>query len=95
MTFAAIVNYVLYALSGFCFGIFASRYSVLATLKLKEACSQGFSLPQLLLPLLFLGISFFIFPLWFITKTNVGGFIYYAVLLYFFSRGYNTYIKKR
>ena len=94
MTFAAIINYILYGLSGFCFGIFASRYSVLAFLKLKEAWQQGLS-PVNLLHLLFLGLSFFIFPLWFITKTTVGGFVYYAVLLYFFSRGYHTYIKKR
>ena len=95
MTFTAIVNYILYGLSGFCFGIFASRYSVLAALKIKESWGNGSNLLQLLPSLLFLGISFFIFPLWFITKTNVGGFIYYAVLLFFFSRGYNTYIKKR
>lgn len=95
MSFSAIVNWLLYALSGFCFGIFASRYSVLAAVKIKAVYTQRQQLAQLLLPLVFLGISFFIFPLWFITKTNVGGFIYYAVLLFFFSRGYHTYIKKR
>ncbi len=95
MSFSAIINYLLYAISGFCFGIFASRYSVLAAVKIKEFFSRKDNLSQLLLPLFFLAISFFIFPLWFITKTNVGGFIYYAILLFFFSRGYNTYIKKR
>ena len=95
MSFSAIVNQLLYAISGFFFGIFASRYSVLAGVKIKESLNRGLTLSGLLLPLLFLLISFFVFPLWFITKTNIGGFIYYAVLLYFFSRGYKTYIKKR
>ena len=34
MTFGEICNYFLYALSGFFFGIFASRYSILAAIKI-------------------------------------------------------------
>lgn len=97
MDFSSLLNYILYALSGFCFGIFASRYSVLSCLKIKErVASAGISAILSTLPqLLFLIISFFIFPAWVITKTTVGGFFYCAVLVYFFSRGYRTYIQKR
>lgn len=96
MQFSEIINYILYALSGFCFGIFASRYSVLAILKIKNTVqNQGISgifttLPQFL----FILISFFVFPVFFISKTPVGGFFYYTVLLYFFSKGYRQYIKR-
>ncbi len=98
MTFGEIINYFLYALSGFCFGIFASRYSVLSLGKtMLNVKSDGLlsgmlgSLPQLL----FLFAAFFIFPVWFITKTPVGGFFYCAVLIYFFNKGYRTYIRNR
>lgn len=97
MDIGTLINYILYALSGFCFGIFASRYSVLSCLKIKERlAASGLSglittLPQLL----FLLVSFFIFPAWFITRTPIGGFFYCAILIYFFSQGYRTYIKNR
>ncbi len=97
MNFGEIVNYLLYAISGFCFGIFASRYSVLSAVKIKQsASSSGISgvfatLPQLL----FILVSFFVFPVFFITKTPVGGFFYCAVLVYFFSKGYRTYIQNK
>ena len=89
MDFSHIVNWLLYGFSGLCFGIFASRYSVLSVLYiqkkyLEEGIACFFScLPQLL----FLATSFFLFPTWFISKTPTGGFFYYAVLAYFFSKG--------
>lgn len=98
MTFGEIINYILYGFSGFCFGIFASRYSVLAAAKIMSKLkSSGFmggllgSLPQLL----FILVTFFLFPVWFITRTPIGGFFYCAVLVYFFSKGYRTYIRNR
>lgn len=97
MDFGEIINYILYAISGFCFGIFGSRYSVLASVKIREKIStEGISgllssLPQLL----FILISFFVFPVLFISKTTVGGFFYCLVLIYFFSKGYKTYIQNR
>lgn len=96
MQFSEIINYILYALSGFCFGIFASRYSVLSILKIKTAVqSQGLSGVFTTLPQLgFIIISFFVFPVFFISKTPVGGFFYYTVLLYFFNKGYRQYIKR-
>ena len=54
MSFSIIVYYILYAISGFCFGVFASRFSVLAAAAVAEKYrSEGFSsifscLPQLL-----------------------------------------------
>lgn len=96
MSFSIIINYILYGISGFCFGAFASRYSVLAAAAIAEKYrSEGISgvlscLPQLL----FIFTAFFIFPTWFITRTPVGGFVYYAVLLYFFSCGYRLHVKK-
>lgn len=89
MDFAQIVNWLLYGFSGLCFGVFASRYSVLSALYIKrkyqeEGIACFFScLPQLL----FLATSFFLFPTWFISRTPTGGFFYYAVLAYFFSKG--------
>ena len=98
MTFGEICNYALYALSGFFFGIFASSYSVLATIKLRANISEkglanGLlgSLPQIL----FIALAFFIFPILFITRTQTGGFFYYLVLVYFFTKGYRTYIQNR
>lgn len=98
MTFGEICNYFLYALSGFFFGIFASRYSILAAIKLKgNVNEQGLfsgllsSIPQVL----FMAVAFFIFPVWFITRTQTGGFFYYLVLIYFFNKGYRTYISNR
>lgn len=89
MSFGAIVNFLLYALSGICFGVFASRYSVLSAQFIKSKWrEQGIAcffscLPQLL----FITVSFFLFPTWFISKTPTGGFFYFAVLAYFFSKG--------
>ncbi|MBQ8418213.1 MAG: hypothetical protein IJX10_06240 [Phascolarctobacterium sp.] len=98
MTFGEICNYFLYALSGFFFGIFASRYSILATIKLvgnirERGLGNGLlgSLPQIF----FLALAFFIFPVLFITRTQTGGFFYYLVLIYFFNKGYRTYIQNR
>ena len=36
MDFTQIVNWLLYAFSGLCFGVFASRYSVLAAVYIKK-----------------------------------------------------------
>ena len=63
MDFGEIVNLLLYAFSGICFGAFASRYSVFSALHIKSKWQEeGISclfgcLPQLL----FLSVSFFRF----------------------------------
>ena len=95
MTFGEICNYFLYALSGFFFGIFASRYSIISVLKIFDKVrGQGIISGVLgsMLQVVFLATAFFIFPVLFINKTQVGGFFYYAVLIYFFNKGYRLYI---
>ena len=92
MDFSDIINWLLYAFSGLCFGSFASRYSVLSLRHIKarfaeEGIACLFScLPQAL----FLITAFFLFPAWFTSTTTTGGFFYYAVLLFFFSKGLRT-----
>lgn len=96
MDISQLLNYALYGISGLCFGVFASRYSVFAASRLAQLYRSGglaalFSgLPQML----FLFLTFFLFPTWFITKTPTGGFVYYAILIYFFNKGYRQYIQK-
>ncbi len=89
MDFSAIINWLLYAFSGLCFGVFASRYSVLAVRHIK-ACyaAEGVACLFSCLPqALFIITAFFLFPTWFISRTPTGGFFYYAVLAFFFSKG--------
>ena len=95
MTFGEICNYFLYALSGFFFGIFASRYSIISVLKIFDKVREKGIISGVfgsILQVVFLATAFFIFPVLFINKTQVGGFFYYAVLIYFFNKGYRLYI---
>ena len=95
MTFGEICNYFLYALSGFFFGIFASRYSIISLLKIFDKVRERGIISGVfgsVLQVVFLATAFFIFPVLFINKTQVGGFFYYAVLVYFFNKGYRLYI---
>lgn len=89
MNFGEMVNWLLYAFSGICFGVFASRYSVLSAIHIKNKYQEeGIAcLFNCLAQLLFITVTFFLFPTWFISKTTVGGFFYYVVLVYFFSKG--------
>ena len=95
MTFGEICNYFLYALSGFFFGIFASRYSIISVLKIFDKVREKGIISGVfgsILQVVFLATAFFIFPVLFINKTQVGGLFYYAVLVYFFNKGYRLYI---
>lgn len=78
------LSQILYVLSGFLFGIFASSYSVLSwrTIRARGIFAS-------LLQVCILLIAFIAFPLLFSTRTVMGSFVYYAVLLFFFSKGYN------
>lgn len=76
------LSQILYVLSGFFFGIFASRYSVLAWHAIR---SRG--LFAAVLQVCVLLLAFIIFPVLFSTRTVMGSFVYYAVLLFFFSKG--------
>lgn len=77
-----LLSQILYVLSGFFFGIFASRYSVLAC---RVVRSRG--LLSAIVQLCVLLLAFIVFPLLFSTRTMMGSFVYYAVLLFFFSKG--------
>ncbi|PWM79780.1 MAG: hypothetical protein DBY32_02695 [Phascolarctobacterium sp.] len=76
------LSQILYVLSGFLFGIFASRYSVLAWRAIRSR-----RLLSAVLQLAILLMTFIVFPLLFSTRTVTGSFVYYAVLLLFFSKG--------
>ena len=75
-----LLSQILYVLSGFFFGIFASRYSVLGAVRSRGLLSAIVQLCVLLL-------AFVVFPLLFSNRTVMGSFVYYAVLLFFFSKG--------
>lgn len=89
MSLGETLNFVLYALSGIFFGIFASRYSVLSALFVKRKYQEdGIACVfSCLAQLLFLFAAFFLFPTWYTSKTPSGGFFYYSVLVYFFTKG--------
>lgn len=95
MTFHQIVTYLLYGLSGIFFGIFASRYSVLSALKLKATWKKEglVGLMTCLPQMLFIFVSFLLFPSWFLTRTTTGGFAYYLCLLFFFNKGMQMHKK--
>lgn len=78
------LSQILYVFAGFCFGIFASRYSVISWRFVKKNAIFN-SVPALI----FMVAAFLIFPLWLSTHTLVGSFVYYAVLVFFFGKGYN------
>ena len=76
MNIDTMLSQILYCLSGFLFGIFASRYSVISW---RTLASRPFIIA-----------AFTLFPFWLITRTEAGGFIYYATLLFFFTKGYRA-----
>jgi hypothetical protein len=92
MTLDTILNTILYGISGFFFGIFASRYSVIATAKVmaaKKIYGWGFTLLRYTIAsFLFLFIAFLFFPIWFSTHTVLGAFVYYVVLIFYFGMGW-------
>ena len=66
-TFSQIVNTALYIVSGFFFGIFASRNSLFSVIRIRNAfIEKDFS------------------------RTTAGAFTYYAVLLFYFSKGWKN-----
>lgn len=94
--FSQIVNTALYIVSGFFFGIFASRNSLFSVIKIHNAfVSKDFSPASVFTvaySVLFLVLAFLIFPAWMSSRTAIGAFAYYAVLLFYFSKGWkNTY----
>ncbi len=77
----------LYGLSGFFFAIFALRYGVRATDKMKTVFyDKGLSLHFFLacLPsLIFMVVALILFPILLYTRTPIGGFVYLATYIFF------------
>ncbi len=91
------VNLMLYALSGFFFGIFAARWCIYGAARIADKWrTEGVTGLFSCLPFfLLLSVGFFFFPMWFVTKTELGSFVYYLVLIFFFNRGYRALNKNR
>lgn len=96
MDFHQIVNLALYAFSGICFGVFSSRQTLQAAIKIREEyISDGFTGIVSVLPsIAVILITVIIFPSIFTTRTQIGGFSYYLTLIYFFNKGWNIYRNK-
>ena len=86
MNIDTMLSQILYCLSGFLFGIFASRYSVISWRTLASRPSLLLCVPYVL----FIIAAFTLFPFWLITRTAAGGIINYATLLFFFTKGYSA-----
>jgi len=91
LSFEQIINGLLYFVSGYFFAIFSSRHSLACLARIRQIYAEkGLSLALFMavpLSILFILFAFLIFPSWLTTRTYVGAFTYYAVLLYFFSKG--------
>jgi len=92
--FSQIVNTALYIVSGFFFGIFASRNSIFSVMNIRRTFAEKdfspSSLCKLACSILFITLAFLVFPSWMASRTNAGAFAYYAVLLFYFSKGWKN-----
>ena len=92
--FSQIVNTALYVVSGFFFGIFASRNSLFSVMNIRKTLAEkDFSTASLFKTacgVLFIILAFLVFPSWMASRTTAGAFTYYAVLLFYFSKGWKN-----
>ncbi len=95
LTFSQIVNTALYVVSGFFFGIFASRNSLFSVMRIRKTFAKKEHSPasifKTVYSILFIVLAFLVFPSWMATRTTVGAFAYYAVLLFYFSKGWKNF----
>ena len=93
-SFSHIVNSLLYIISGFFFGIFASRHSIFSVINIRRTLTEkDFSAPSLFrlaFSFLFIVLAFLVFPSWMVSRTAIGAIAYYAVLLFYFSKGWKN-----
>ena len=93
-SFSHIVNSLLYIISGFFFGIFASRHSIFSVMNIRRTLAEKdfspTSLFRLVFSFLFLVLAFLVFPSWMASRTGAGAIAYYAVLLFYFSKGWKN-----
>ena len=89
-SFSHIVNSLLYIISGFFFGIFASRHSIFSVMNIRRTVADKdfapASLFRLAFSILFIVLAFLVFPSWMASLTSIGAIAYYAVLLFYFSK---------
>ena len=94
LSFSQIVNTALYVVSGFFFGIFASRNSIFSALHIRKVLAEkdfsAASLFKTACSVLFIVLAFLVFPSWMASRTTAGAFAYYAVLLFYFSKGWKN-----
>ena len=97
-SFSHIVNSLLYIISGFFFGIFASRHSIFSVINIRRTLAEkdfsAASLFRLAFSILFIVLAFLVFPSWMASRTTIGAIAYYAVLLFYFSKGWKNFPKK-
>jgi hypothetical protein len=93
-SFSQIVNSLLYIISGFFFGIFASRHSIFSVINIRRTLAEKdyspASLFRLAFSFLFMVLAFLVFPSWMASRTTIGAIAYYAVLLFYFSKGWKS-----
>jgi len=93
-SFSQIVNSLLYIISGFFFGIFASRHSIFSVINIRRTLAEKdyspASLFRLAFSFLFMVLAFLVFPSWMASRTAIGAISYYAVLLFYFSKGWKS-----
>ena len=98
LKFSQIINSLLYIVSGFFFGIFASRNSLFSVMRIRKAFAEKDFSPgtvfSLAFSFLFLALAFLVFPSWVAARTTVGAFAYYTVLLFYFSKGWKNFSQK-
>ena len=75
-SFSQIVNSLLYIISGFFFGIFASRHSIFSVMNIRRTLAdKDYSsavLFRLAFSILFLALAFLVFPSWMASRTAIG-----------------------
>ena len=93
-----VLSYILYAISGYCFAVFACRHSVFALRYLKTQ-TQLFRFPLsarerfrriflMIGALLFLTLAWIVLPSWLYSRAPVSAFVYLGALLYYLRYAY-------
>ncbi|MEE3380813.1 MAG: hypothetical protein VZQ81_04910 [Succiniclasticum sp.] len=94
LTLGQILNLMLYIIAGVLFGVFGSRQSIFCVRRVRALYREhGFGFRMLVsipFSLLFLLFAFLLFPAWLASHTVIGAIAYYAVLLFFFSKGWKN-----
>lgn len=90
-----ILTQILYAFSGFFFGIVGIRYSTVGFITIigtwkQEGFAKIFS-PKCIIYLLAILVGAFIFPILLSSRSQLASFIYYIVFIFYGSKNYRIY----